>query len=239
MDGAFSRRKLTESKNGGTISRWSQGWNDLPQREEVCRMKIAGIIGGIGPESTIEYYRFIVAAYRSKVTDGSYPSIVINSIDMKRMLDGIADGQLDETVAYLSKEIDKVVAAGVDFAVLASNTPHIVFDKLRQRCKVPMISIVEAACRAASSVGLRKAGLFGTRFTMQGGFYNDVFNRAGIELVLPSIKQQEYIHDKYMTELVNGIILDETKAGLVGIAREMKEQKGIDGLVLGGTELPL
>ena len=202
-------------------------------------MKTAGIIGGIGPESTIEYYRFIVEAYRNKVADGSYPSIVINSIDMKQMLDGIADGLLNKTADYLSQEIDRVVAAGADFAVLASNTPHIVFDKLRQRCKVPMISIVEAACRAASGAGIRKAGLFGTRFTMQGGFYNVVFNRAGTELVVPSMQQQEYIHNKYMTELVNGIILDETRAELVRIATELKEQRGIDALVLGGTELPL
>ena len=202
-------------------------------------MKTAGIIGGIGPESTIEYYRFIVEAYRNKVADGSYPSIVINSIDMKQMLDGIADGLLNKTADYLSQEIDRVVAAGADFAVLASNTPHIVFDKLRQRCKVPMISIVEAACRAASGAGIRKAGLFGTRFTMQGEFYNVVFNRAGIEVVVPSMQQQEYIHNKYMTELVNGIILDETRAELVRIATELKEQRGIDALVLGGTELPL
>jgi aspartate racemase len=202
-------------------------------------MKTVGIIGGIGPESTIEYYRFIVEAYRSKVTDGSYPCVIINSIDMKRMLDGIADGLLDETVAYLSKEIDKLVAAGADFAALASNTPHIVFEKLRRRCKVPMISIVESACRAAIRAGIRKAGLFGTQFTMQGGFYAEVFRTAGIELIVPSVSQQEYIHSKYMAELVNGIILDETKAELIRIATEMKEQKGIDGLILGGTELPL
>jgi len=102
-----------------------------------------------------------------------------------------------------------------------------------------MISIVEAACRAASGAGIRKAGLFGTRFTMQGEFYNVVFNRAGIEVVVPSMQQQEYIHNKYMTELVNGIILDETRAELVRIATELKEQRGIDALVLGGTELPL
>jgi len=201
-------------------------------------VKTAGIIGGIGPESTIEYYRFVVEAYRRKVTDGSYPSILINSIDMKRMLDGIADGRLDETVVYLSREVDRVVAAGADFAVLASNTPHIIFDRLRQRCTVPMISIVEAACRAASRAGMRRAGLFGTRFTMQGGFYNVVFNRAGIELVVPPVHEQDFIHDKYMSELVHGIILDETRARLVRIAAEMTEHEGIDGLVLGGTELP-
>ena len=74
---------------------------------------------------------------------------------------------------------------------------------------------------------------------MQGGFYNEVFKKGGIELIVPSVSQQEYIHNRYMTELVNGIILDETKAELIRIATEMKEQKGIDALVLGGTELPL
>jgi aspartate racemase len=205
----------------------------------VYQLKTAGIIGGIGPESTIEYYRFIIEAYRRSVSDGSYPSLFINSIDMKRMLDGIAAGRLHDTVEFLSGEIDKVIAAGADFAALASNTPHIVFDELKRRSQIPLISIVEAACRAASAAGISRIGLFGTRFTMQGGFYDRVFAAAGIEICVPPISQQEYIHDKYMDELVNGILSDETKVGLVQIAIEMKKQKGIQGLVLGGTELPL
>jgi aspartate racemase len=65
-----------------------------------------------------------------------------------------------------------------------------------------------------------------------------VFGKAGIQISLPTPTDQEYIHDRYMNELVKGIILDETRTGLVQIAVKMKEQKGIDGLVLGGTELP-
>lgn len=202
-------------------------------------MKTAGIIGGTGPESTVEYYRFIIEAYRSKNPDGSYPSIVINSIDLKRLVDGIEAGRLDDTVEFLSSELDRLIAAGADFAVLASNTTHIVFDKLKQRCKIPLISIVEATCRAASARGLRIVGLFGTRFTMQGAFYQAVFEKAGIRLIVPSESQQEIIHNKYMNELLNGILLDETRAQLAKIAVEMKQQQGIQGLILGGTELPL
>lgn len=202
-------------------------------------MKTVGIIGGIAPESTVEYYRFLVEGYCKRITDGSYPSIIINSIDMKRMLDGIAAGRLEETVEFLSLAIDRVAAAGAEFGILASNTPHIVFGHLKERSRIPLISIVEAACRAASKAGLRNVGLFGTRFTMQGGFYDKGFGTAGIKVILPSVLQQKYIHDKYMSELVKGIILNETRANLVEIATEMKEQKGIDGLVLGGTELPL
>jgi aspartate racemase len=96
--------------------------------EKAGQMKTAGLIGGIGPESTVEYYHFIIDAYRARVTNGSYPHFIINSIDMKRMLDGIAAGRPDDTVEFLSQEIDSVTAAGACFAAMASNTPHIVFD---------------------------------------------------------------------------------------------------------------
>jgi aspartate racemase len=202
-------------------------------------LKTAGILGGIGPESTIEYYRFIIDAYRNRTGNASYPSIIINSINMTRMLGSIATGRLDETAEYLLHEMNRIVAAGADFAVLASNTPHIVFDKLRQHTRIPLISIVEAACRAASAAGLHKIGLFGTRFTMQGGFYQTIFNKAGIELVVPSAEEQEYMHEKYMNELVKGILLNETRARMVQIAAAMKKEHEIQALILGGTELPL
>jgi aspartate racemase len=201
-------------------------------------MKTVGIVGGIGPESTVEYYRFIVENYQKRIADGSYPAIIINSIDMKRMLEGIAAGRLQETIAFLSTEIERLAAAGANFGLLASNTPHLVFDQLRERSRIPLVSIVEAACRAASAAHLQNVALFGTRFTMQGWFYEKVFGKAGIQISLPTPTDQEYIHDRYMNELVKGIILDETRTGLVQIAVKMKEQKGIDGLVLGGTELP-
>ena len=202
-------------------------------------MKTAGIIGGIGPESTIEYYRFIIDAYRRETADGSYPSIIINSIDMKRMLDEIAAGSFDETISFLSNEIDRLVAAGADFAAIASNTPHIVFAELEQRASIPLVSIVEAACRTASTMGLSKVGLMGTKYTMNGGFYQKVFHRVGIEVVVSSEAEQQYIHEKYMQELVNGLLLDKTRARLTEIATQMKERNGIQGVILGGTELPL
>jgi aspartate racemase len=202
-------------------------------------VKTAGIIGGIGPESTVEYYRFIIEEYRRRVPDGSYPSIIIDSIDMKRMLDGIAAGRMRETADFLAKEMERLALAGADFAALASNTPHIVFDELRARSRIPLISIVEAACRAAAGASLKKVGLFGTRFTMKGGFYNRVFEEAGIQCCLPSDADQAYIHEKYMGELVKGVIRDETRSRLVRIALDMKAAQGIQALILGGTELPL
>jgi aspartate racemase len=201
-------------------------------------MKTAGIIGGIGPESTIEYYRQIIASYRQRQRDGSYPSLLINSIDMKKMLDLIGANELAAVTQYLLGEVQKLAQAGADFGALASNTPHLIFDALNHQSPIPLISIVETACDAAKALGLRRIGLFGTRFTMQGRFYADVFSRAGIARVAPSPDEQTYIHDKYMGELVNGVVLPETRERLLAIVARLKDEEGIGGLILGGTELP-
>ena len=202
-------------------------------------MKTVGIVGGIAPESTIEYYRLIIASYREKKRDGSYPAILINSIDMKKMLDLIAAKELAELTEYLLGEVRKLAQAGADFGLLASNTPHLVFEDLRRQSPIPLLSIVEAACEAAQALKLRKVGLFGTRFTMQGQFYHEVFTKQGIEIILPSLDDQNYIHEKYMSELVNGVFLAETRERLLTIVERLKAKDGIQGLILGGTELPL
>ncbi|MGB7622008.1 MAG: aspartate/glutamate racemase family protein, partial [Terriglobia bacterium] len=99
--------------------------------------------------------------------------------------------------------------------------------------------IVEAVCEATQALGLKKVGLFGTRFTMQGRFYQDVFSRQGIDLVVPALSEQDYIHEKYMGELVKGVFLPETRAQLLTIILRLEKNDGIQGLILGGTELPL
>src|SRR6266550_3839076 len=202
-------------------------------------MKTVGIIGGIGPESTVEYYRFIIDGYRARQTDGSYPSIIINSIDLSKLLRWMNAGELDAVTDYLVAEIEKLERAGVDIAVLASNTPHIVFDQVRARVPLPMISIVEATRDRARDLKLQRPALFGTRFTMEGTFYRSVFGEAGINLVVPNEAERALIHEKYMGELLNNIFLPETRERLIAIVNQMKQRDGIDGLILGGTELPL
>lgn len=202
-------------------------------------MKTLGIIGGIGPESTIEYYRFALAEYRARVPDGSSPPIIINSIDLKRMLALIGGEKLDEVTRYLTSEVRKLAAAGADFGLLAANTPHIVFEEILRESPIPLISIVQATCEASTVMGLTRVGLFGTRFTMQGQFYPEVFSKRGITLITPQSEEQVYIHHKYTSELLNGLIVPDTRERLLAIARRMKVEDGIQGLILAGTELPL
>ena len=113
------------------------------------------------------------------------------------------------------------------------------FDEVAPKSPIPLISIVEATCAVAKAQNLKRLALFGTRYTMQANFYPKVFKREGIELLVPDPRDQDYIHDKYMNELVPGKFLPETRAGLLAIVDRMKATSDIDGVILAGTELPL
>src|SRR5216117_3733973 len=202
-------------------------------------MRTLGIIGGLGPESTIDYYGRIIALYRERTADGSYPQFIINSINMKKGLDFMDANNLAGMAEYLLEEIGRLAQAGATFGLISANTPHIVFDEVASQSTIPLISIVEATCAAAKTRKLKRLALFGTRYTMQATFYPKVFSREEIELLVPEQNDQDYIHDKYMNELVPGKFLPETRASLLAIVDRMKAKSDIDGLILAGTELPL
>jgi aspartate racemase len=196
-----------------------------------------GIIGGIAPPSTVDYYRALVDGFRERRPD-AYPSIIINSIDLTRLLGLIGDGRMGELVDWLAAEIDRLARAGAGCALLAANTPHVVFDELRARSPVPLLSIVEAAADAAAERGLRDVGILGTRFTMLGSFYPDVFARRGITVRAPADDDAAYVHDKYVTELIPARYLPETRVGVLRVIERLVSA-GADGVLLAGTELPL
>jgi len=202
-------------------------------------MKTLGIIGGLGPESTIDYYQRIIALYREHAGDGHYPEFILVSVDLRKGLDFMDANDLSGMADYLLEGIGKLARAGADFGIISANTPHIVFDDVARTSPIPLISIVETTCAAAKARKLQRLALFGTRYTMQASFYPKVFSHEGIELLVPEPDDQNYIHDKYFSELVPGKFLPETRAGLLSIVDRMKAQSGIDGVILAGTELPL
>jgi aspartate racemase len=204
---------------------------------EGTTMKRLGIIGGIGPESTIIYYRAIMAAGRDYL--GGAPPILLNSIDVQRVLRLAEDDPVPGLRDYLVSEITLLAQAGVSVGLIAANTPHIVFDDVRRQSPIELVSIVEAAKDAARGRGLTRLALFGTKFTMQGRFYPDVFVPSGIELVCPAPDEQAFIHDSYVGELLRNIFLPTTRERLQRIIQAMKDRDGIDGVLLAGTELPL
>jgi aspartate racemase len=196
-----------------------------------------GLVGGLGPESTIDYYRRILDAWRAEDPDTA-PPIVIDSLDVRRALHLVATNRA-VLVEYLANSVQRLAAAGADLVAMTANTPHLVFDDVAARAPVPLVSIVETCAREAARRGLRRVALLGTRFTMEASFYPAVFARHGIDVVVPDEAERIWVHDRYVNELLVGDFRDATRDGLVALLTRLRHDAGIDGIVLGGTELPL
>ncbi len=202
-------------------------------------MKKIGVIGGLGPESTIDYYRLIIDSYRKTQRNENYPEIIIYSLNINEVSDMMEAEQWDKLIDLLANAIKLISRAGADFALIAANTPHVVFDEVNPLSPIPMLSIVEETCKVIKTLDLKKVGLLGTKITMQSGYYQKVFTRYGITIVVPDQDEQKYIHKKIMTELLFGKMLDETRKALLSIVKNMIVKESIQGLILGCTELPL
>jgi aspartate racemase len=195
------------------------------------------LVGGLGPESTIDYYRRILGAWQ-KVDPSGAPSILIDSLDVRLALH-LVETDRAALVDYLLSSVRRLAAAGAHFAAITANTPHLVFDELAAGSPIPLLSILDACANEARGAGLRRLALLGTRFTMEAGFYPDVFSRHGIAVVPPGEADRNWVHERYVGELLKGEFRDPTREQFLSLIRRMRDEVRIDGVILGGTELPL
>lgn len=203
-------------------------------------MKKLGMIGGTGPESTVDYYQSIINKFQEQTgSPETLPELLIYSINMYKIFDLLESGQEEELAEYLAAAVLSLERAGADFAVISANTPHIVFDQVQQKVNIPMISIVEETYRKARQLKLQKIGLLGTQFTMENDFFKEPFTANGQEIFVPSENDQQFIHEKIVKELEQGIVNEETKKEFLAIAERMIDQREIEGLILGCTEFPM
>lgn len=202
-------------------------------------MKKIGILGGLGPESTVDYYKEIIGAFNSKYTHLAYPDILVYSANINELMTFVGDENWQGLSKWLLEKIDSLKLAGADFVAIASNTPHIVFDDIKLKASLPLLSIVEATCNKAQGLHLKKVGLMGTKLTMEADFYKRPFISKGISIVTPTEEEQRLIHHRLFSEIELGILKDATRDKLLAITKRMVEENKIDSLILGCTELPL
>jgi aspartate racemase len=200
-------------------------------------MPSVGLVGGLGPESTIDYYRRILGAWQ-RDTPSSAPSIVIDSLDLQQAI-RFVEGDRAGLIEFLLGSLRRLAGAGVDFAAITANTPHIVFDELAAHSPVPLVSIVEVCAQAARGRGLHRLLLLGTRFTMEAPFYPAVCARYGVAVAVPDETDRAWVHERYIGELLEGRFQDETRQQFVSLVERLKNRERLDGVILGGTELPL
>lgn len=201
-------------------------------------MAICGLIGGLGPETTVDYYRRILAAAQALDPAVAPPHLIIDSIDVNeifRLVEFDRPGLAD----YLSASVDRLARAGADFAAITANMPHLAFSDVAARSPIPLISIIATCAAAAEQHGMRRLALLGARFTMEASMYPDELGRRGIQVVTPSASERTFIHDHYVNELLKGKFRSEVRERIEAIVARLRDEERVDGVILGGTELAL
>lgn len=195
-------------------------------------MKTIGILGGLGPESTISYYAYITRKYYEMRGDYDYPEIIIYSLQFSKFI-----GRGYEAADDVRAAIERLAAAGADFVVAACNSIHIVYDDVSKQVPIPWISIIDVTAERIEKDGLSKVGLLGTVFTMGKGFYRKGLARHGIEAITPDPEAQKKINEIIYGELVRNVVTDGSRQYVLGCAEALKRE-GAQGVVLACTELP-
>ncbi len=202
-------------------------------------MKKLGLVGGTGPESTLIYYRELNRRVLKKTGGKAFPEISIESVDLYKALGYVEREQYGELSNYLGNALCNLVKGGAEVAALTAGTMHVIYDELKEKVPVPLVSIPESVCEAAVLGRYTKVGLLGTIFTMKKDFFKKPFAEKGIQVVTPAGEDMALVNDRISRELEYGIVKDSTRSELVDIIRGMKERQGIEAVILGCTELPL
>jgi aspartate racemase len=200
--------------------------------------KRIGILGGMSPESTVAYYEYITRTYTERYGDYGYPEILIYSVSFQPYVDWPNQDRWDLVARGLTEAGQKLVAAGAEVILIATNTMHHVFDEVQAGIAVPMLSLLDATAEAILARGLQTVGLLGTRFTMEKTFYQDALAPRGIAVLVPEAEDRAVVNRVIYEELVAGQIRDASRASFVAIIRRLVE-RGAEGVILGCTEIPL
>ena len=197
-----------------------------------------GILGGLTPESTVTYYLHIVHSYQRRFGDHAFPEIVVYSLSFQRFEDWMEAGEWDRIAEALLSGLERLAAAGAGFAVMATNTMHLHYDRLVRESPIPIMSIIDVTAAAILARDLRSVGILGTRFTMEKPFYAEGLARHGIASLVPEKEDREYIHRVIMDELSRGVISEASRRSYLSIIGKLTA-RGAEGIVLGCTEIPL
>lgn len=202
-------------------------------------MNKLGLIGGIGPESTLMYYRSIEQGVQEKIGKPYFPPMTIESLSVFEVLHFCNAGDYEGLTEYLTGGFRNLAAAGCDFGALTGITPHIVIDQVREKSPIPIVSIIDTAADYALRKGFTRVGLIGTYPTMSGDFFQKNFEKKGIRVICPHEDEMRFIGNKIETELEYGKVIPETRDHVMTIVKRMQKEEQIQAIVIGCTELPL
>lgn len=202
-------------------------------------MKKIGLVGGIGPASTVDYYLGLIERCRAELGENVYPEIVIDSVSLTTATDFFAQNDFDGNAQLMLKSLADLKAAGAEIAAITANTEHIVWDKIKDFFEIPVVSIVEATADEILRKGYKRVLILGTIFTMKSGLYEKPLIERGITPIIPKDEDKEKIANLFFPNLENGIVIAEDKSKMLEIVGKIARENSADAVLLGCTELPL
>ena len=200
--------------------------------------KRIGIIGGVGPSATVLYYQQIIEGYRDRIGGTHYPEIVIHSLDLGEINAYFYAGDLESLSNKLVQTVEGLEKAGCDFALFACNAMHVVFERVQQCVRVPMVSIIEAVLKEVRQRQFKRIGIMGTTFVVRDRLYREPLEQLGIESIQPDEDEQEWIMEAILGDLQQPHIPEGT------VARFLKDveslgARGAEAVILACTDLPV
>lgn len=201
-------------------------------------MKHIGIVGGLSPESTIEYYKFICEKYNQRIGGWNFPQITIRSLNLQEIADLFMNDRWDDMADVIVSAVRDLQKAGANFAAIATNTPHNAYERIKKSSPLEILSIMDATAQEIQRDKITKVGLLGTKQTMEYGFFQRTFANYGIDTITPNPIERDYVNKIIWNELIHGKINDESKEGYKRIIARLVEA-GAQGIILGCTEIPL
>lgn len=202
-------------------------------------MKKIGLVGGTGPESTIMYYKELNSKIDEATECKEMPELSIESVNFRKAWGLVETKRNEELADYLSEKVNNLVKSGAEIIALTAATMHIVYEEVKSKTNISLVSIPEAVCNEVIRKGYKKVGLLGTIFTMEQVFMKKDLIQAGIDVIVPDKADREIIAKRIYEELEVGIVKESTLREFNEIINKMKKMYEIEAVILGCTELPL
>lgn len=201
-------------------------------------MKTIGILGGMSHESTAHYYRLINEGVRTRLGGLHSARIVMLSVDFATIEPLQAADEWDAAGALLAADARRIERAGADFLLLATNTMHRCADAIAAAIDIPLLHLADATTGAIEEAGVERAGLLGTRYTMEQPFYRERLEARGLRVDVPAAADRAELNRIIFDELCQGVIRPDSRAMLQRMIRDLGST-GATAVIAACTEITM
>jgi aspartate racemase len=205
---------------------------------EVNKMKVIGLIGGMSWESSVEYYRIINQEVKRRMGGLHSAKCLLYSVDFQEIERYQSEGAWEKAGEVLGDAARSLEMGGADFIVICTNTMHKVVNDIQSKITIPLLHIADATAAQIKEKGINSVGLLGTRYTMEQDFYKSRLEMNGIKVIVPNEEERVIINKVIYEELCLGKIQQKSRDYYKKVIQGLIES-GANGIILGCTEIGL